>query len=66
MAKKETAFLIPEEEIISKIFLLREEKVMLDVHLAEIYGVETRALKQAVRRNMDLFPADFMFALTDK
>jgi hypothetical protein len=39
---------------------------MLDVHLAEIYGVETRALKQAVRRNMDLFPDDFMFTLTEK
>ncbi len=38
---------------------------MLDVHLSEIYGVETRALKQAVRRNMDLFPDDFMFVLTD-
>ena len=45
--------------------MLREEKVILDVHLAEIYGVETRALKQAVRRNMDLFPDDFMFTLTD-
>lgn len=48
-----------------KIFLIRDEKVMLDVHLSEIYGVETRALKQAVRRNMDLFPDDFMFVLTD-
>lgn len=38
---------------------------MLDVHLSEIYDVETRALKQAVRRNMDLFPDDFMFVLTD-
>lgn len=46
-------------------FVLREEKVMLDVHLAEIYGVETRALKQAVRRNMDLFPDDFMFVLNE-
>jgi len=44
--------------------LLREEKVMLDVHFAEMYGVETRALKQAVRRNFDLFPDDFMFELT--
>lgn len=38
---------------------------MLDVHLAELYGVENRALKQAVRRNMDLFPEDFMFILTE-
>ena len=36
------------------------------MHLAEIYGVENRALKQAVRRNLDLFPDDFMFVLTDK
>jgi hypothetical protein len=57
--------LIPTEQIMNKIFLLREEKVMLDVYLAEIYGVETRTLKQAVRRNMDLFPDDFMFVLTD-
>jgi hypothetical protein len=57
--------IIPEERIISKIVVLRDEKVMLDVHLAELYGVENRALKQAVRRNMDLFPNDFMFVLTD-
>jgi ORF6N domain len=66
MAKKEIVLVVPEEKIIGKIIFLREEKVMLDVHLAEIYGVETRALKQAVRRNMDLFPSDFMFTLTDK
>ena len=65
MAKKETAVIIPTEQIINKIFVLREEKVMLDTHLAEIYGVENRALKQAVRRNLDLFPDDFMFVLTD-
>ena len=39
---------------------------MLDVHLAEIYGVENRVLKQAIRRNLDLFPDDFMFVLTKK
>jgi hypothetical protein len=58
--------LIPAERIIRKIIILRDEKVMLDSHLAEIYGVETRALKQAVRRNADLFPPDFMFVLTGK
>jgi hypothetical protein len=46
-----------------RILLLREQKVMLDFHLAELYAVETRALKQAVRRNPDRFPADFMFEL---
>jgi hypothetical protein len=49
----------------SQIFFVRGHKVMLDVHLAELYKVETRALKQAVRRNQDLFLADFMFVLSD-
>ena len=46
-----------------RILLLRRHRVMLDYDLAELYGVETRALKQAVRRNLDRFPADFMFEL---
>lgn len=55
-----------EETIVGKIFQLRGAKVILDVHLAEIYGVETRVLKQAVRRNIERFPAsDFMFELTE-
>jgi hypothetical protein len=57
--------LIPNERILSKIIVMRDEKVILDVHLAELYGIETRALKQAVRRNIDRFPRDFMFELTD-
>lgn len=48
------------------IVLLRDEKVILDVHLAEMYGVETRVLKQAVRRNIERFPEDFMFELTEE
>lgn len=56
--------IVPEERILNRIVVLRGEKVMLDVHLAELYGVENRALKQAVRRNIDLFPEDFMFDLT--
>jgi hypothetical protein len=47
-----------------RIFLVRGQKVMLDFDLAELYDVETRALKQAVRRNLDRFPADFMFELS--
>mgnify|MGYP001368904332 CR=1 FL=1 len=62
---QENKILIPTEQIMNKIFLFREEKVMLDAHLAELYGVETRALKQAVRRNTDLFPGDFMFIIND-
>ncbi|MBC8488999.1 MAG: ORF6N domain-containing protein [Bacteroidetes bacterium] len=47
-----------------KIYELRGQKVMLDFDLAELYEVETRVLKQAVKRNLDIFPDDFMFELT--
>ncbi len=66
MKQIKSELLIPEETIIKKILVLRGEKIMLDVHLAEIYGVENRALKQAVRRNLDLFPHDFMFILSEQ
>lgn len=49
-----------------KIFEIRNRNVMLDVHLAELYEVETKVLKQAVRRNMERFPEDFMFELTNE
>ncbi|MDR1631792.1 MAG: ORF6N domain-containing protein, partial [Dysgonamonadaceae bacterium] len=49
----------------NKIYELREQKVMFDFDLAELYGVETRALKQAVKRNIDRFPADFMYVLSE-
>lgn len=62
---KQDISLIPTEIILNKIFLLREEKVMLDFQLAEFYNIENRALKQAVRRNLDLFPDDFMFILSE-
>ena len=55
---------VPTEIIISKIVILRGEKVLLDRDLAELYGVKTKALKQAVRRNIRRFPDDFMFELT--
>jgi hypothetical protein len=54
----------PDEIVISKIYLIRGTKVMLDKDLAELYGVETRTLKQQVRRNIDRFPEDFMFELS--
>jgi len=57
---------IPVEHIEKAIFVIRGQKVILDEHLAALYGVETRALKQAVRRNMNRFPSDFMFELTNK
>ncbi len=54
------------KNIQSKIYEIRNEKVMLDFDLAALYEVETRVLKQAVKRNMDCFPSDFMFVLTEK
>ena len=56
--------LVPIELIASKIYLIRGIKVMLDRDLAELYGVETRVLNQAVSRNIERFPEDFMFSLT--
>lgn len=57
--------MITEEFIISKIVLIRNQKVMLDSDLAILYGVETKQLKRQVRRNLKRFPEDFMFELTD-
>ncbi len=54
---------VPVERISSKIYVIRVIKVMLDRDLAELYRVETKALKQAVKRNIDRFPADFMFEM---
>jgi hypothetical protein len=56
--------LVTTENIESKILLIRGQKAMLDADLAELYGVETRALNQAVKRNPERFPEDFMFQLT--
>ena len=56
--------LVPTEVIVTKIIFLRGEKVLLDRDLAELYGVETKQLKRAVRRNLPRFPSDFMFELT--
>ncbi|HOG24056.1 MAG TPA: ORF6N domain-containing protein [Candidatus Omnitrophota bacterium] len=62
--KKMTTKLIPQEIIQSKIFLLRGQKIMFDKDLAKLYGVATKVLNQAVKRNIDRFPSDFMFLLT--
>ena len=56
--------LVPQETIDQKIYFIRGRKVMLAHDLAALYGVETRVLNQAVRRNLDRFPEDFMFSLT--
>ena len=55
--------LTPVAQIEQRIYYIRGEKIMIDRHLAELYGVETRVLKQAVRRNIQRFPEDFMFVL---
>lgn len=58
--------LVRTEHIAGAIQWIRKQKVILDRDLAELYGVQTRALKQAVRRNAERFPEDFMFVLTDE
>ena len=54
---------VPIEKITSRIYVIRGIKVIIDRDLAELYGVETKVLKQAVKRNIDRFPADFMFTM---
>ena len=56
MVKKDVEIMIPDEVIMDKIYLLRGKKIMLDRDLAKLYNVETKVLKQAVRRNRDRFP----------
>ncbi len=57
--------LLSEETIANKIYFIRNQKVMLDRDLAILYGIETKVLNQAVKRNMSRFPEDFMFQLTE-
>jgi len=64
MAKSDNSTLIPDEVIMKKIYLLRGSKVMLDRDLADLYEIETKQLKRAVRGNISRFPKDFMFELS--
>jgi len=57
---------ITEQDVATKIYIIRNQKIMLDSDLAELYGVETKVLNQAVKRNLHRFPKDFMFQLTEK
>ncbi len=57
---------VVEEAIVSRIYFVRGQKIMIDRDLAELYGVETKRLKEAVRRNISRFPSDFMFELNIK
>lgn len=64
MAKPANSISILDETIMNKIYLIRDQKVMLDEDLAELYGVETKRLNEQVARNPDRFPEDFMFRLS--
>src|ERR1700722_5725133 len=64
MNKKKSELVIPDEVVMNKIYVVRGQRVMIDRELAELYGVETKVLKQAVRRNISRFPEDFMFEMS--
>jgi len=66
LAKKELQALVIEQKILNRIYVVRGEKIMLDRDLAELYGIETRILKQGVKRNIERFPKDFMFEMIGK
>lgn len=65
MTKKQTLAILSDDIVVNKIYVIRNQKVMLDSDLAELYGVETKVLNQSIKRNLDRFPEDFMFQLTD-
>ena len=58
--------LLPDEQVFKRILLVRGQKIILDFDLAELYCIEVKVLKQAVRRNISRFPKDFMFELSEK
>src|SRR3989344_6601673 len=63
MKNKKEIIAVPDERIISKVFLIRGKKVMMDKDLADLYAIKAIVLRQAVKRNIDRFPSDFMFQL---
>lgn len=64
MSKEKLLVELPDEVLMEKIFMIREKKVMIDHDLAELYGIETKQLKRALRRNIIRFPEDFMLELS--
>ena len=64
MSKNALQSQVLEQKILNRIYVIRGEKVMLDRDLAELYGVETKRLKETVKRNRERFPKDFMFEMT--
>ena len=65
MPKKHSDIFLPDERLLNKIYLIRGFKVMLDSDLADLYGIETKRLNEQVKRNIDRFPQDFMFQLSN-
>jgi hypothetical protein len=65
MTRMKIAVIVPIERIQQFIYFIRGDKVILDSDLAVLYGVETKAFNQTIKRNLDRFPSDFMFQLTD-
>jgi hypothetical protein len=65
MAEKESSLVVPDEVVMNKIYVIRNQKVMLDKDLAELYQVGTGRLNEQVKRNLKRFPDDFMFQLTE-
>ena len=63
MPRDKKASIVPLEHVVSRIFLVRGQKVMLDADLADLYGVTTKRLNEQIKRNIDRFPSDFMFQL---
>ena len=61
-----TEIMLSEDYLATTIYKIRDEKVILDRDIARLYDIPTKVLKQAVRRNIDCFPTDFMFELSDK
>jgi len=61
-----TSIAVPDEVLMNKIYLIRDQKVMIDIDLAVLYGVETRRLNEQVKRNISRFPEDFMFKLSEE
>ena len=64
--KKKNELIVPDEVVMNKIYIIKGLKVMIDRDLAELYAVETKVLKQGVRRNINRFPPDFMFEMSEK
>ena len=65
MTKKESDLIVPDEVVMNKIYVIRNQKVMLDKDLAELYGAKSIRLREQVKRNLSKFPPHFMFQLTN-